>query len=727
MSVNIRIDEAHAQHEQHCDGQATCEKVCPDEGDAEEPDMKFGLYVEHQDRSMPRNASEDEFDFDSAFSSESNQGLTDESTIEHQDERTLSDGAVERERLKSLEDEHEILSSNLIALTSHFAQVQLRLRQIVEAPPQERDSLLKNLEEFAFLGIPEIQQNPVKQNIPEIVANLDRSPESVESLREKQHELIEQLKSQLMDLERYAYESGAGILPQTILLEKQKVIIEEIKKKINLNLNELDLPQLTSEDLRQQVDSALDELVNPLKMKEQLVTQLKTQIQDLERFISFLQTNEKAEIKKRFLEQQQKQQELRPETSQGLDARSQRVSERQGLSKPPTSSNSVTSASQAATKRESFNSKAFGLMDKAGTLLQMFALSQFNCGSEHRTNETNYQSKMMTRTRQNCWGDIRARLEYDVQEIAALALTMQNEITLQSESDQNVDEDDDPGRTGRDNRKNYELTLLVRKRLAKTIQRLMQHGLRDMAESTSHSLVPFISGCFSSTSSGNSSSGINHSTMSGRSNDSFYRSEMRRKKAGATTTAPKKQQPSYTEDDAPNSNTEENLFSQLDDDEDEDMDQRYDSDYKEEMHVWELLLVFYNIKNGDRYNSTPARKLSESFNLDIVDGRPLSNKQSLLSAIGSIVALHSPYKRSYDSQFKAFVCAGLNAQKLTQWLYLVFQCKELVSSHYASWSYVANTGFRDALKTLDRLTQYRFDLPVDLSIRQFKNIKDVFM
>uniref|UniRef100_A0A6E8VI17 RUN domain-containing protein n=1 Tax=Anopheles coluzzii TaxID=1518534 RepID=A0A6E8VI17_ANOCL len=726
MSVNIRIDEARSLGDQHdqqgCDGQTTCEEACRDDGDVE-VDMKFGLFVD-TDRSMPRNVSEEEFDFDSAFSSESNQGLTDESTIDHLDDRMLPDGAVERERLKSLEDEHEILSSNLIALTSHFAQVQLRLRQIVEAPPQERDTLLKNLEEFAFLGIPEIQQNPVKQNIPEIVANLDKSPESVENLREKQQELIGQLKSQLMDLERYAYESGAGILPQTILLEKQKVIIEEIKKKINLNLNELDLPQLTSEDLRQQVDSALDELVNPLKMKEQLVTQLKTQIQDLERFISFLQTNEKAEIKKRFLEQQ-KQQEQRAEASKGNEGRSQHSSDRHTLSKPMSAHPSNgTSASQAAAKRESFNSKAFGLMDKAGTLLQMFALSQFNCGSEHRNSETNYQTKMMTRTRQNCWGDIRARLEYDVQEIASLALTMQNEISPK-EADHNDEEDEDSNRPGRDNRKNYELTLLVRKRLAKTIQRLMQHGLRSISESASHSLVPFISGCFSTTGSGHS--GTNHSSMSGRANESFYRSEVRRKSTGTTTTAPKKQS-SYVEEDTSNAAvTEENLFSQLDDDEEEDMEPQFDSNNKDEMHVWELLLVYYNIKNGDRYNSTPARKLSESFNLDIVDGRPLSNKQSLLSAIGSIIALHSPYKRSYDSQFKAFVCAGLNAQKLTQWLYLIFQCKELVSSHYASWSYVANTGFRDALKTLDCLTQYRFDLPVDLSIRQFKNIKDVFM
>uniref|UniRef100_A0AAG5CQ85 RUN domain-containing protein n=1 Tax=Anopheles atroparvus TaxID=41427 RepID=A0AAG5CQ85_ANOAO len=723
MSVDIKIHDSPslaakdgtsaAIHDEYGTGR--------DEGH-DEDGAKYGLYVENE-RSAARNASEDEFDFDSAFSSESNQALTDESTIDQQEERIIPDGLMERERLKSLEDEHEVLSSNLIALTSHFAQVQLRLRQIVEAPPVERDGLLKNLEEFAFLGIPEIQQNPVKQNIPEIVANLDRSPESVEHLREKQHELIEHLKSQLMDLERYAYESGTGTLPQSILLEKQKVIIEEIKKKINLNLNELDLPQLTSEDLRQQVDSALDELVNPLKMKEQLVTQLKTQIQDLERFIGFLQTNEKAEIKKRFLEQQQKQQ------AQAAAGRLKTAPERQAISKPESSTAHSNVSQAAASRRESFNSKAFGLMDKAGTLLQMFALSQFNCGSD-RNRDGSYQSKMMTRTRENCWGDIRARLEYDVQEIASLAMTLQSELPA-TDSDRHDEEEDDPTRPARGNRKNYELTLLVRKRLAKTIQRLMQHGLQGISDNTGNSLVPFISGCFSSTGGSNSgtSSGTNRPNMDSRSDDRFYRPEVRRKSTGATTTAPKKQTHS-TEDVSMASSVEQNLFAQLDDDDDEDDEYdgpRFGENSEPEMHAWELLLVYYNIKNGDRYNSTPARKLSESFNLDIVDGRPLSNKQSLLSAIGSIVALHSPYKRSYDSQFKALICAGLNAQKLTQWLYLIFQSKELVSSYYSSWSYVANTGFRDALKTLDSLTQYHFELPVDLSVRQFKNIKDVFM
>uniref|UniRef100_A0A182SPL7 RUN domain-containing protein n=1 Tax=Anopheles maculatus TaxID=74869 RepID=A0A182SPL7_9DIPT len=349
----------------------------------------------------------------------------------------------------------------------------------------------------------------------------------------------------------------------------------------------------------------------------------------MERFIGFLQTNEQAEIKKRFLEQQQQQQQQQQQANRQHGKEASKApggSDRHSLPKPIVSSqcsshfgSNNSSQATAAEKRESFNSKAFGLMDKAGTLLQMFALSQFNCGSEHRTSEANYQSKMMARTRQNCWGDIRARLEYDVQEIASLVLTLQSEISSSKEEDHNEeDEDDSAGRPNRGgNRKNYELTLLVRKRLAKTIQRLMQHGLRGISESASHSLVPFISGCFSA-----STGGSNHSSMmSARSNDGgFYRSaDVRRKSTGgATTTAPTKKQTHV--EDTMNATVEDNLFSQLDDDEDDELEvQHFDSNSEDAMHAWELLLVYYNIKNGDRYNSTPARKLSESFNLDIVD------------------------------------------------------------------------------------------------------------
>lgn len=79
------------------------------------------------------------------------------------------------------------------------------------------------------------------------------------------------------------------------------------------------------------------------------------------------------------------------------------------------------------------------------------------------------------------------------------------------------------------------------------------------------------------------------------------------------------------------------------------------------MHIWEFIRKYYHIKNGNEYNETPMRKLSESFNLEMCEPSPRgsSNKHSLLKAIGTIVAIHAPYKRSHNSHFKAFVSIGL--------------------------------------------------------------------
>lgn len=153
-----------------------------------------------------------------------------------------------------------------------------------------------------------------------------------------------------------------------------------------------------------------------------------------------------------------------------------------------------------------------------------------------------------------------------------------------------------------------ELTLLVRKRFAMTLKKLIQHGLLNSNESTS--IVPFI-GCFT-----------------------------------ASTGNYRYQRPNTNENDS-------DLENQSVAFEDEDI---YENNL---VHPWELILDYYHLKNGEKYNETPARKLSQSFNLDIVGSAAVSVKQSLLSAIGSIIALHGPYKRSKNAHFKAFICSGL--------------------------------------------------------------------
>ena len=71
----------------------------------------------------------------------------------------------------------------------------------------------------------------------------------------KQKDLIDQLKSQLQDLESYAYESGNIELPSNLVMEKQKVIIDELKEKIHLPLDNLN--KLSNEELKNAVGSAI--------------------------------------------------------------------------------------------------------------------------------------------------------------------------------------------------------------------------------------------------------------------------------------------------------------------------------------------------------------------------------------------------------------------------------------------------------------------------------------
>ena len=58
----------------------------------------------------------------------------------------------------------------------------------------------------------------------------------MESHKNKQHELIEQLKNQLEDLERYAYETGEAGLPSNLVVERQKIIIGNINSSKNLKI-----------------------------------------------------------------------------------------------------------------------------------------------------------------------------------------------------------------------------------------------------------------------------------------------------------------------------------------------------------------------------------------------------------------------------------------------------------------------------------------------------------
>lgn len=575
------------------------------------------------------------------------------------------------------------MSTSLFALTSHFAQVQFRLRQIVDAPADQRDELLASLEEFAFRGIPdEVTATPKLDDIDRSGAantkdvvdgqrqcdiggddDVDDDDEklfkAMERQRTRQFELIDQLKKQLADVERFAYESGAKVLPTSVLVEKQRVIIDELKAKLNLNVCDDDLPQLSTEQLRNQVDTALGELVGPIKMKDTLVGQLKTQIVDLERFVAYLQC-ETYDLKKMTKAMGGLKQS---DTYNSKMAKSRQQQQQQRQPKSHKDVSPAETVEAAATTppatEETLAHKAANVLDKASAVLNIFAMTQ--CGGAG----SRFQKNTLKKTdKGNHWGDLRAQLEIDIQEIISLVASIPNNTNRQrrmahkaspdssSDSDDvaavvDDDDDDDDGESSsaastfrsthhRRHRSlsncfysdetlasiQMEITTMIRKHFAITLQRLMEHGLRERVQSTSTSLVPFI-GCF-----GGRRSFLSAGHQQEGGGGGGRRSEPPRNYG--------------------------------DDDEDDDHQQQ-----QRQMHVWELILEYYHIKNGDKYNETPARKLSQSFNLDIAGGggcstgSGASNKQSLLGAIGSIISVHAPYKRSYNSHFKALISTGL--------------------------------------------------------------------
>ncbi|KAF5293819.1 hypothetical protein FQA39_LY03304 [Lamprigera yunnana] len=492
----------------------------------------------------------------------------DQVEILHNNDNEISEYSFEEK--EHLEDEQEMLNSAVIALTTHFAQVQFRLRQIVDAPKSDKQDLLKALEEFAFRGIPNI--GLIKEMVEE--AGL---AETVRLKRVEQRRLIEQLKSELTEFERHAYETEEAYALQDVVIERQRLILNELKTRLNLELDEQKYYYLTQTDAKQQVDVELRQFLIPLRIKEDFISQLKIQLADLERFVSYLKAYKKKSTK--------------------------------CLCSTPKPYRPIME-----------------VIEHTAGLLQMFVVLKLGCAS-YKFKRADFKM-----TKYNHWGDLRAKMELAIARVAQLVKLSK----VNKSSDQgNYDSDNDLYTVVH----NVKVTTAVRKHLATSIRDLMQHGAT--VEIQTRSLVPLIC-CLS----------------------------------------PK--------------------FCNL------------------PIHAWEIILHYYYLNNGERFNSTPARKLSQSYNLNIV------NNQNMLTVIGNIIVTHSLYKRNYDSQFKAFVSAGLNANKLATWLSSIFHSQNLIEMHYHPWSYVMKTGFADGLQSLESLASLQFDLPVNLAIRHFQNIKDLF-
>ncbi|CDW52235.1 RUN domain containing protein [Trichuris trichiura] len=344
-------------------------------------------------------------------------------------EGPLKETCVEPERMSRLEEEHERLSSSLLALSCHFAQVQFRLQQIRMAPMEDRERLLEELTEFSFQECPDIFET--KRFLS---ANMQR--DGVLEAKEKttkELELIAKLRHQLDDLEELAYERGAGELPSSKLIEKQRAIIDHLQGMLPINLNQLD--RLSSEELQREMDGALKKLVNPIKVKEQLVQQLQTQIVDLERFVYFLQGGNEG-----------------------------------GGSSSKVARSVVASASRNVIQKSSSSSRSsFGaLLSQISAMIQIYFLSQFGCYSSSQF----HRNTLKQTSKCSHWGDLRATLQMSIDEFVNVCQRCNVPLSLPSESD-----------TPR------EVLRSVRRTLCPSLRDLLSHGLLDSAKKDRRLLI----------------------------------------------------------------------------------------------------------------------------------------------------------------------------------------------------------------------------------------------
>ncbi|OAF70966.1 RUN domain-containing protein 1 [Intoshia linei] len=175
----------------------------------------------------------------------------------------------------SKEDCQKQLTNNmsLIAITSHFAQVQFRLKQIVDSNDSDKVKLIQELEEFAFSGC--------EMNVKAI------------HLKSDYNKMITNLKAKIADLETFAYGMGYGDLPTFMILEKHTQLIKQLKKKLNLDLeNIIDKDQT---DLNNILEKYMQSLLKPNIVQQKLIDQLMTQVRDLEQYIRFI-SNEKSKF-----------------------------------------------------------------------------------------------------------------------------------------------------------------------------------------------------------------------------------------------------------------------------------------------------------------------------------------------------------------------------------------------------------------------------------------------
>uniref|UniRef100_A0A1A9VWB7 Uncharacterized protein n=1 Tax=Glossina austeni TaxID=7395 RepID=A0A1A9VWB7_GLOAU len=99
--------------------------------------------------------------------------------------------------VKNLEREYEQLQTAFLQLTSQYARVQFRLRQLLQATPRERDSLIRDLARVTFSDF-EFLSEDEREEMP----HLQHDNQNLGDIKRKQHKVIEKLRYQICNLQK---------------------------------------------------------------------------------------------------------------------------------------------------------------------------------------------------------------------------------------------------------------------------------------------------------------------------------------------------------------------------------------------------------------------------------------------------------------------------------------------------------------------------------------------
>lgn len=480
----------------------------------------------------------------------------------------------------------------------------------------------------------------------------------------RQHiELIKKLRLQLRDLERYAYERGElGQVPASVIAERQTVILDTLKERLSLSIDINEIEKLELDELKKQVDKEMHDLIDPLITKDHLLGQLKTQLTDLERYISYLHgTIGKIHDKSTC-------------TCHVHGCCASKMAEIDNNGNLTTNSTSIENGNKTSNNE-------FGLMDsdtlpKTSKLIRSL-VTQLICSdlklreSAKKAEILEQQSKCsQNSSKQSLSGglNVLSKSPPKSQDDAAWTLHI-DKVILATDSLVNLFTTEPKYQRVSDNNNIDDRLVesIVRRQLVPALRDLLSYGLIDrssMPRSTSYVSLLF---------------------------DPYYL-------LTSLTCFP-----SSSRDSSPVGGDKNTL---------------------DKIHLWNVIEEYYDTRNDPSFKTSSVKTLSQSFDLAPSISGPIkiTSKQALLIAIEDINETLSRSKpNGPESHLRAFIYTALNRAKLATWMRIIFRNKSIIKRFYHNFSFTSQPEKMDKLlSTIEPLSQLSFKLRTDVeSIEQF--------